>query len=336
MMRRRARPFHALLAATAAVVGGLALSTGGAGAAAGVSGKSVGLEFCTQQNPFCAGWIKTFTAVMAKHGVKVTTLTSNFDPAVDAQNMSTLIADKPNLIVITPSDPSAIVPSLARAKAAGIPVINAIGRLTKAGIPLVVSSVLTNNKELGTYAAQNIVAGLKAEGVTKGNVVAETGTATQLIVQDRVAAFKAAMAKYPQFKIVAVQDTNWDQATSDTTFQELAAKYKSKGGIQAAYGMADNQAVGIIQGAQQAGLKVGLSKKGLIVTGSNCLSVGIGAIRAGTEYGTATQAPGPEATLAAKTALSVLEGKKVAATVNVPEFRITKANVSKFAGECTF
>ncbi len=335
-MRRRARPFLALLAATGAAVGGLALSTSGAGAAGGVAGKSVGLEFCTEQNPFCAGWIKTFTAVMQKHGVKVTTLTSIFDPAVDAQNMSTLIADKPNLIVITPADPSAIIPSLARAKAAGIPVINAIGRLTKAGLPLVVSSVLTNNQQLGTFAAKNIVQGLKAEGVMKGNVVALTGTATQLIVQDRVKAFKAAMAKYPQYKIVAIQDTNWDQTKSASAFQELAAKYKSSGGIQAAYGMADNQAVGIIQGAQQAGLKVGLAKKGLIVTGSNCLSVGIQAIRAGTEYGTATQAPGPEATLAANTALSVLAGKKVASTVLVPEFRITKANVSKYAGECTF
>jgi ABC-type sugar transport system substrate-binding protein len=335
-MRRRVRPFLAVLAAAAAAVGILALATSGAGASSGVAGKSVGVAFCTQQNPFCAGWIKTFTKVMHQHGVKVTTLTSNFDPAVDAQNMSTLIADKPNLIVITPSDPSAIIPSLARAKAAGIPVINAIGRLTSAGQKLVVSSVLTNNKELGTYAAENIVQGLKAEGVMRGNVVAETGTASQLIVQDRVAAFKRAMAKYPQYKVVAIEDTNWDQATSDSTFQELLAKYKSKGGIQAAYGMADNQAVGIIQGAQQAGLKVGVKKKGLIVTGSNCLSVGIQAIRAGTEYGTGTQAPLSEGGLAAKTALSVLEGKKVKPTIQVPEFRITKANVNKFAKECTF
>ena len=50
--------------------------------------------------------------------------------------------------------------------------------------------------------------------------------------------------------------------------------------------MADNMAVGIIQGAKQAGVTVGAGKKGLVVTGSNCLSVGIKAIKAGTEYGT--------------------------------------------------
>jgi len=335
MKRIGARPLVAALVA-AGTVGTVAATSLQATAAGALAGKKIGVEFCTQANPFCNSWVKVFTAALQKQGATVTTLTSNFDPAVDAQNMSQLIAQKPNLIVITPADPSAIIPSLARAKAARIPVINAIGRLTPAGQKLVVSSVLTNNTKLGQFAAQNIVQGLRAEGVKKGNVVAETGTATQLIVQDRVAAFKAAMAKYPQYKIVAVQDTNWDQATSATVFQQLEAKYKSQGGIQAAYGMADNQAVGIIQGAQQAGVSVGVKKKGLIVTGSNCLSVGIAAIKSGTEYGTGTQAPLTEAGTAAKIAIKVLEGKSVPAVVQVKESRITASNVSKFTKLCTF
>jgi ABC-type sugar transport system substrate-binding protein len=334
MTRHAVRGILAAAATTGVVA--LAMNTVQATAAGALAGKKVGVEFCTQANPFCNAWVKAFTAALQKQGASVTTLTSNFDPAVDAQNMSQLIAQKPDLIVVTPSDPSAIVPSLARAKAAGIPVINAIGRLTPAGQKLVVSSVLTNNTALGTFAAQNLVQGLKAEGIKRGNIVAETGTATQLIVQDRVAAFKKAMAKYPQYKIVAVQDTNWDQATSATVFQQLEAKYKSQGGIQGAYGMADNQAVGIIQGAQQAGVSVGAAKKGLIVTGSNCLSVGIKAIQSGSEYGSATQAPLTEATTTANTAIKVLGGKKVPSIVQVKEFRITKANVAKYSKLCTF
>ena len=72
--------------------------------------------------------------------------------------------------------------------------------------------------------------------------------------------------------------------------------------------MADNMAVGIIQGAKQAGMKVGVAKKGLIVTGSNCLAVGINAIKAGEEYGTGTQAPQVEAALAVKVAAQILNG----------------------------
>lgn len=334
MTPRRFKTSFVALAVAAAFA--LVVGATQAAAAGPLAGKKVGLLFCTEANPFCNTWINTFKSQLESQGAQVTVLTSNFDPAQDAQHMSQFIAQKPDLIVITPADPNAIVPSLARAKSAGIPIINAIGRLTPAGQNLVVSSVLTGNDALGRFAAQNLIEGMKQAGYTKGNVIALTGTATQFIVQDRVAAFKKELAKHPQYKLVAVQDTNWDQATSAKVAQQLLAKYKAQGGIQGAYGMADNQAVGIIQGAQQAGVKVGVASKGLIVTGSNCLSVGIQAIKAGTLYGTATQAPFTEASAAAAAAKSVLAGKKVPAVVKVPEFRITKANVAKFAKVCTF
>ena len=140
-------------------------------------------------------------------------------------------------------------------------------------------------------------------------MIALTGTASQNNVTDRMAAFKAYMKKFPQYKIVAIEDANWDQATSAKDTQQLLSKYASKGGIQGAYGMADNMAVGIIQGAKQAGVKIGVAKKGLVVTGSNCLAVGINAIKSGQEYGTGTQAPQVEAALAVKVAAQILNGQ---------------------------
>jgi ABC-type sugar transport system substrate-binding protein len=96
-------------------------------------------------------------------------------------------------------------------------------------------------------------------------------------------------------------------------------------------------AVGIIQGAKQAGVPVGASKKGLIVTGSNCLVVGINAIKQGQEYGTGTQAPQVEAALAVKLAGEALSGKSLSPKVQyVQEQRITQANVAQFSKVCTF
>jgi ABC-type sugar transport system substrate-binding protein len=101
--------------------------------------------------------------------------------------------------------------------------------------------------------------------------------------------------------------------------------------------MADNMAVGIIQGAKQAGVPIGVSKKGLIVSGSNCLAVGIAAIKTGQEYGTGTQAPQVEAALAVKMAGELLTGKTLSPKVQyVQEQRITGANVAQFKGVCTF
>lgn len=321
------------VAATVLVTGALG-ATGQRGA---LTGKNVGVIICTNQNPFCAAWANTVKSGLEKQGANVTVLTSVFDPAVDAQNMNRLIADKPDLIISVPASASAIVPSYIRAKQAGIPILGAIGRQSPAGAKIVTAEARTDDPALGRFAAQNLVEGMKKAGFTKGNVIAITGTASQNNVTDRMAAFTAYMKKFPQYKIVAVQDANWDQATSAKDAQQLLSKYASKGGIQGAYGMADNMAVGIIQGAKQAGVPIGVAKKGLIVTGSNCLAVGINAIKSGQEYGTGTQAPQLEAALAVKVAAVILNGGTPSPKVQyVHEDRITKANVAKFAKVCTF
>ncbi|HEX6723829.1 MAG TPA: sugar ABC transporter substrate-binding protein, partial [Gaiella sp.] len=223
------------------------------------------------------------------------------------------------------------------AKAAGIAILGAIGRQSAAGAKIVTAEARTDDPALGRFAAMNLVEGMKRAGYKTGNVIALTGTASQNNVTDRMATFKAYLKKFPQYKIVSIQDTNWDQATSAKVAQQLLSKYASKGGIQGAYGMADNMAIGIIQGAKQAGVPVGVSKKnGLIVTGSNCLAVGIKSIQAGVQYGTGTQAPQVEAALAVKVATQILNGGKPPKVSYVQEQRITKANVAKFTKLCTF
>lgn len=334
MTRSALRPALLLLVATAAAV--FVASALAAPAAGPLAGKRVGVIICTNQNPFCAAWANGVKSGLEKAGASVTVLTSVFDPAVDAQNMNRLIADKPDLIISVPASASAIVPSYIRAKQAGIPILGAIGRQSDDGAKIVTAEARTDDPALGKFAAMNLVEGMKKAGFKKGNVIALTGTASQNNVTDRMAAFKAYMKKFPQYKIVSIEDTNWDQATSAKVAQQLLSKYASKGGIQGAYGMADNMAVGIIQGAKQAGVKIGLAKKGLIVTGSNCLSVGINAIKSGQEYGTGTQAPGVEAALAVKVATQILTDGKAPKVSYVKEARITKANVAQFTKACSF
>jgi ribose transport system substrate-binding protein len=337
---RAGRTARALLLATAAAaVAAAAFATAAshsATTAGPLDGKKVGVQFCTDAHPFCAGWNKTFKASLQKLGAKVTILTDFFNPADQQKHMNQLIAQKPDLIVVAPADPNAFLPSLRRAKAAGIPVLNTIGPLTPEGNELVEASVLTDNAALGRYAVQNVVEGMRKAGHMKGNIIFITGTETQFIVQERVKAFNAAIKRYPQYKVVATEDGNWDQATTTKIAQQLLAKYRSQGGIQGAIGMADNQAVGIIQAAQQAGVDIGVKNKGLVVVGTNCLSVGIKAIQQGTQYGTGTQAPQLEAGAAAQAATRLLEGKPVPKTITVKEYRINQANVGRYSKLCTF
>jgi ribose transport system substrate-binding protein len=336
-MRRKTLRWLSLAALGVAAAVFATGALGASGQKGALDGKKVGVIICTNQNPFCAAWANTVKSGLEKQGAEVTVLSSVFDPAVDAQNMNRLIADKPDLIISVPASASAIVPSYIRAKAAGIPILGAIGRQSADGAKLVTAEARTDDPSLGRFAAMNLVEGMRRAGFKQGNVIALTGTASQNNVTDRMAAFNAYMKKFPQYKVVAIEDTNWDQATSAKVTQQLLSKYASKGGIQGAYGMADNMAVGIIQGAKQAGAKIGAAKTGLVITGSNCLAVGINAIKSGQLYGTGTQAPQIEAALAVKVAGEILSGKTPNPKVQyVKESRITGANVAKFSKVCTF
>ena len=307
----------------------------GAGASAAQSKKVIYLG-CDESNPFCASYNKTMETTLQKSGFSVSSLYNNFDPSVQAQQMSQATAQKPDAIVVFVADSTAIVPSLARAHAAGIPVMVVGTSVAPSALQYVTLMNLQNSTLLGQYAAQNLVEGMQKEGLKKGNVIALTGTSSQIDVQQRIAAFKKYLAKYPQYKLVAVENANWDPIQSASDAKALLAKYASQGGIQGVYGMADYMAVGAINAAKGAGLKVGLPS-GIIFTGSNCSTSGVTAIKAGTLYGDATQSPKVEAVAAGKQIVSALNGKPPAnkATYN-PEARFTKTNLAMYAPVCTY
>src|SRR6185437_5142304 len=159
--------------------------------------------------------------------------------------------------------------------------------------------VLSDNYSLGRFAAMNLIEGLTQEHKKTAKIAVIEGTAAMLVTQDRMRAFNTVLKKYPQYKVVSVQDGNWDPVLSGRIATQLFAKY-GKTGLQGMYGMADYMAVPIVTAAKQAGITVGVGKNGLIVTGSNCFKIGIDAIKAGELYGTATEDPGTLSLLAAK------------------------------------
>jgi ABC-type sugar transport system substrate-binding protein len=331
--RSRGLVVVAIFSALAMLVAGCGSSNSSSSASGG--NKHVVFIVPSEANPWQKGFNTTVVKGLQDKGYQVSYLQDNFDPAVQVQHFQQAIAQKPALIAFLAADAKALVPSIAKAKAAGIPVIGLDGRSDPASIPDLTSQLLANHPELGKFAAMNIVQGLQQEGVKSGNVIAITGTASQPLVQDRMKDFNAYMAKYPQYKVVSIQDGGWDQTKTQGIASQLFAKYQGSGGIQAAYGMADQQAAGIIQAAQQANIPLGVAKKGLIVTGSNCLKIGIDNIKSGLQYGTGTQAPVEEGKFVLADLLKFLQTGSVPKLAYAPEYRITQANVNKYAAQCS-
>jgi len=298
-------------------------------------GKEVVLLTCAASNPWCKTFNEEITKGVEAAGASVTTLENNFDTAVQTQQFNQAIAKDPDLILLEATDSKSVVPSILKAGQAGVPVINLDGRAEDAATEGLASQILADNPLLGKYAAENIVDGLKEIGLDEANVIAITGTKASTITEDRMSGFDEVMAEHPEYEVVAVEDGNWDPVQSGKVAQELFAKYRSQGGIQAAYGMADYQAVPIVQAAKQAGIPVGVAKDGLIVTGSNCTKAGIEAIRSGDMFGTATEDPVNQGKDTAKWAVKFLNGEELPPVIKTPQAQVRKDNVEDHAVDCS-
>lgn len=301
----------------------------------GAEGKEVVLLSCAASNPWCKTFNEEIVKGLEDAGASVTTLENNFDTAVQTQQFNQAIAKDPDLILLEATDSKSVVPSILKAGEAGVPVINLDGRAEDAAEPGLAGQILADNPLLGRFAAENIVDGLKEIGVEEGNVIAITGTKASTITEDRMSGFEEVMSEHPEYEIVAVEDGNWDPVASGKIAQELFAKYRSQGGIQAAYGMADYQAIPIVQAAKQAGIPVGVENKGLIVTGSNCNKAGIEAIRSGEMFGTATEDPVNQGQDTAEWAVKFLEGEEIPEVVKTPQAQVRAENVEDHAVDCS-
>lgn len=317
--------------ATSSETSGAASQDGGA--TADLSGKSVALVTC-EPNVWCHAYNVNLKNKLEAAGAKVTQLSDNFDPSLQNQHMNQAIAQRPDLIVLFASNADAVVPALRRAQAANIPVVNVNARLTPAGDKLIAFQVIADNAALGKAAAENVVEGMKKAGYQEGNVILVTGTMGTNIVQDRLDAFNEHMKQFPQYKIVATEDGNWDQVKSAQVATQLITKYRSQGGIQGAYGMADYQAAGIIQAADQLGVQTGAKPNAMVVTGSNCTPTGMPLMAQGKLWGNATQSPIEESDTALKAISGFLTGEKQPHTITVKEERFTLENFQQFMGLC--
>jgi len=198
------------------------------------------------------------------------------------------------------------------------------------------SYIGTENAELGRLAGEEMVKGLIAEGKKTAKVVAVTGSAQQINVLARMAAFKAALAKEPGITLVATEDGKWNTAVTEKVTGQLLVRLAGQGGVDGIYAMADNQATGAINAVQSAGLPLGVANKGIVVVGSNCMKDGIVHIKSGEQYGTATQIPTEEAETAAKKVAAYFNGQSLKKYEIIPVYGITKDNVDKFAAGCSY
>jgi ribose transport system substrate-binding protein len=253
-------------------------------------------------NPFLAAMGTALTQEATKLGMKVDLENGSGNISTEISDVSDLLAKHVNALVLTPSDPTAIVPAVKTANQ----LVTYIG-----------DSDYQYGVAEGNMAAQAIGG--------KGNVAILLGVLGDAPEVDRLAGIKAAFQKYPDIKIVTTQVDNWVNSTNLSDTQDLLSKYP-KGTLQAIIAQGPEMYVGAAYAAKVHRTDV------KFIAGDYSTQVEA-AIKAGQLYGTVNQSPITEGTAAAQDAYYWLTGKK--SLVKTPDAYVplpivTAANVAKY------
>ena len=299
----------------------------------GLQGKKVFFLGCGSAVPYCAAQNKTVKADLAGSGAQLTVLESNYDPAVQSQQINQALSQKADIIALVPAAQAPERPALIKAKAAKVPVL-LLFNAPEPGMRQYFTSWI--GQDDGTEAknsAEQMIQGLQKAGHKSGNILMVAGApggATSL----RTQAFTEAIKNSP-YKLADQANGQWDPVKATTVAQQLFAKWKNKD-LVGVYGMSGAMAAGVVQAAKQSNLKTGLKNKGLIITGNNCDPTSIKAIESGDMYADIKQSPVDDAHEATSAIKQYFEKGSLPQRITSNTPVINSQTVGQYAKACTF
>lgn len=283
---------------------------------------TLGVMINDTTNPFLSTMGNALTATAARYGMKVDILNGATDNSTELSDVQDLIDKHVSAILLTPSNPVAIIPGVRQANQAGIPVFALNTAIAPGG--QLVTYIGDSDYQYGV--AEGEMAAKAIDG--HGNVAILLGVLGDSPEVQRLAGIKSVLAKYPGIKIVTTEVDLWQNAKNLADTQDLLSKYP-KGQLAAVIAEGPEMYVGAAYAA-----KIGRTDVKFIA-GDYSTQVEAG-IKAGQLYGTVDQSPVLEGQLGAQLAHDWLTGNRSAVKTPddyIPLPVITAANVSQYPAE---
>jgi ribose transport system substrate-binding protein len=283
---------------------GLALAGCGkpVGAPEGKARPRVGFVLKTLNNPFFIEMQKGAVEAATRLDVELVVQAAEREVDVDKQMqiIENLIQTGVQALCITPSGSREVVPAIAKANAAKIPVVIVDTRVDvaaakEAGIRLD-GFVGSDNYEGGKVAGEHLLkltGGQAKVGLLEGIPGHETG-------DSRLKGFHDAVKGAPGVKVVASQTANWERDQGFTVFQNMLQAHPE---IDALFACSDMMALGAIEAIAAAG-KTGKIK----VIGFDAVDDARKAIAEGTMLASVAQFPSEMGRLAVEDAVALVRG----------------------------
>jgi ribose transport system substrate-binding protein len=266
-------------------------------------GLTLGLSLSTLNNPFFVTLKEGAEAKAAELGVKLIIVDSQDDPSKEATNIEDLIQKGVDALLINPTDADAIVPSIKKANAAGIPVFT-IDRGAAGGD--VVSHIASDNVAGGKMAAEYMIELLGG----KGKIVELEGIAGTSAARDRGKGFNGVVSGNSGLSVVARQTANFNRAEGLSVFENIL---QAQTEISAVFAHNDEMILGAIQAAEAAG-----RADGIIFIGFDAVDDAVNAVKSGKLAATVAQQPAEIGSLGVAAAVKSLSGGSVESSIPVP------------------
>ncbi|MET0618089.1 MAG: ribose ABC transporter substrate-binding protein RbsB [Luteibacter sp.] len=281
-----------------------AASTAGGAAASGTP--TVGLALSTQNNPFFVE-LKDGAEKAAKDaGMQLVVVDAQDDPARQISSVEDLIQKRVSVILLNPTDSSALAGAVQSAQRANIPVITLDRGVDGADVA---SHIASDNIAGGKMAADYLAKALNG----KGNIIELQGVAGTSAARERGKGFDDQVAT-TGMKVVAQQPANFDRAQGLSVSENLL---QGNSDVQAIFAQNDEMALGAVQALN------GKNKKVLVV-GFDGTPDGKTAVQNGTMAATVAQQPEEIGKLGVETAKKLIDKQQVEKSIAVPLKLLTK------------
>lgn len=297
-----------------------AILTAGLASAAFAADKkyTIGYDNYFMGNSWSVQLAAEFQAEAEKHKdqVDVVYVESAGDTQKQIANIEDLITKKVDAIITTPTSPTALIPALKKARAAGIKVILLASTIKSQDYDALVT---VDDVAFGRAGAEWLVK--KLDG--KGDIIVLNGIAGLSTSDDRFKGAKEVFDQYPDIKILAAVNASWDYAQGKQAVSNLLAANPKIDGVWSQGGAMTLGAIDAFEAAQRPLVPMtgednnGYLKRWKALEGKGFDSIG-------------TSKPtwlGSEALIVA---INLLDGKPVEKDMVLPVPTITAADLDKY------
>lgn len=261
--------------------------------------ETIALTVSTLDNPFFVSLRDGAQKKADELGYKLIVLDSQNDPSKELSNVEDLTVRGAKVLLINPTDSTAVSNAVAIANRNKIPVITLDRGAAKGEVVShIASDNIAGGKMAGDFIAQKLGDGAK--------VIQLEGLAGTSAARERGEGFKQAIKEH-KFDVLASQPADFDRTKGLNVTENLLA---SKGAVQAIFAQNDEMALGALRAIGAAGKKV-------LVVGFDGTEDGVKAVKSGKLAATVAQQPELIGSLGVETADKILKGEKVEAKIPV-------------------